>query len=70
MKAIAFFAGILVLWVVLTQWVLPWFGVPTCCSRSGSCGPSWLSCPRGDAPEEAPIPPQNAPGPETKGEQP
>ena len=24
--------GILVVWVVLTRWVLPWCGVPTCCS--------------------------------------
>jgi hypothetical protein len=35
MKDFALFFGIIVLWIVLNRWVLPWFGVQTC--MSGAC---------------------------------
>lgn len=28
--------AVLLAWIVLNRWVLPWFGVPTC--MSGGCG--------------------------------
>jgi hypothetical protein len=35
MKEFAWMSAVLVLWIVLNRWVLPWFGVPTC--MSGGC---------------------------------
>ena len=35
MKDILIFAAILIGWIALTQWVLPWFGIQTC--MSGAC---------------------------------
>jgi hypothetical protein len=35
MKDFAILLGVLVLWIALNRWVLPWFGVPTC--MSGEC---------------------------------
>jgi hypothetical protein len=46
MKEILFFWGILVLWIVLNRWVLPWCGIPTC--MSGGCA---ASCCPSHAPE-------------------
>ena len=45
MKELLLPIGILVLWIALNRWVLPWFGIRTCmsggCTASGcpSCGP-------------------------------
>jgi hypothetical protein len=36
LKDLGIFAGVLAAWFVLSRWVLPWFGVPTC--MSGNCG--------------------------------
>jgi hypothetical protein len=35
MKEFALFFGVMILWIVLNRWILPWFGVPTC--MSGGC---------------------------------
>jgi hypothetical protein len=35
MKTAAIYVGIVVLWIVLNRWILPWFGVRTC--MSGAC---------------------------------
>ncbi len=35
MKEFLIFLGVMMLWIVLNRWVLPWFGVPTC--MSGGC---------------------------------
>ena len=35
LKDLGIFFGVFVAWIVLSRWVLPWFGVPTC--TSGSC---------------------------------
>jgi hypothetical protein len=35
MRDISFFFSALVLWFVLSRWVLPWLGIPTC--MSGNC---------------------------------
>ena len=35
-KELGIFAAVLAGWFVLSRWVLPWFGVPTC--MSGNCG--------------------------------
>lgn len=45
MKDFAIIFGVLVLWIVLNAWILPWFGISTCMSggcstdRCSSCGP-------------------------------
>ena len=31
------FAGVLVAWVVMVRWVLPWFGIQTCCCAAKQC---------------------------------
>lgn len=36
MKDLLLMLGILVIWIGLNRWVLPWFGIPTC--MSGGCG--------------------------------
>jgi hypothetical protein len=35
MKEISILFGVMVLWIVLNRWVLPWFGIQTC--MSGGC---------------------------------
>jgi len=35
-KEIALVTGFVAAWFALNRWVLPWFGIPTCCS--GICG--------------------------------
>jgi hypothetical protein len=35
MKEFSIFFGVMVLWIVLNRWVLPWFGIQTC--MSGGC---------------------------------
>jgi hypothetical protein len=35
MKEFLIFVGVIVFWIVLNRWVLPWFGVQTC--MSGGC---------------------------------
>lgn len=45
MKELSLLLAVLVLWIVLNRWVLPWFGIHTCmsggCATGGcpSCGP-------------------------------
>jgi hypothetical protein len=41
MKEFAIFFGVMVLWIVLNRWVLPWFGVQTC--MSGGCAAQNIS---------------------------
>ena len=45
LKNLFFFVAVLLTWLVLSRWVLPWFGVPTC--MSGQCasigGSDWRS---------------------------
>ena len=41
MKELLLPIGILVLWIALNRWVLPWFGIRTC--MSGGCTPSGCS---------------------------
>jgi hypothetical protein len=36
MKEFAIVIGMFLLWIVLNRWVLPWFGISTCC-MSGGC---------------------------------
>jgi hypothetical protein len=38
-SALATVFFVLVTWIVLGRWVLPWFGVPTCMGGSCSLGP-------------------------------
>ena len=35
MKEFSIMFGVLVLWIVLNRWILPWFGIHTC--MSGGC---------------------------------
>jgi hypothetical protein len=35
MKESLIFVGVIVLWITLNRWVLPWFGISTC--MSGGC---------------------------------
>jgi len=44
MKEFALLLGVLVLWIGLNRWVLPWFGIRTC--MSGGCATS--CCPSRD----------------------
>jgi hypothetical protein len=39
MKDFVLLLGTLAVWIALTRWVLPWFGIQTCCS-SGGCATS------------------------------
>ena len=40
--------GVVLFWITLNRWILPWFGIPTCMSgacivdRCPSCGPGPL----------------------------
>jgi hypothetical protein len=50
MKELLILLGVMLLWITLNRWVLPWFGIPTCMSggcavdRGQSCGPGpWSS---------------------------
>lgn len=43
LKDLGIFAAVLVAWIVLNRWVLPWLGVPTC--MSGNCGTGSTCCP-------------------------
>ena len=45
MKEFSLLLGVLVLWIALNRWVLPWFGIHTC--MSGGCATS--CCPSHDA---------------------
>jgi hypothetical protein len=36
LKELGLLLGVLALWIVLSRWVLPWFGIRTC--MSGACG--------------------------------
>ena len=36
LKEFGLLLGVIVVWFVLSRWVLPWFGVNTC--MSGACG--------------------------------
>jgi hypothetical protein len=49
MRDFALLAGIIVLWIVLNRWVLPWFGVDTCMSGgcTTGCCPSYEPSPLG-----------------------
>jgi len=43
LRDLGIFAAVLVAWIVLNRWVLPWLGVPTCMSGNcgtGSCAPA------------------------------
>jgi type IV secretory pathway TrbD component len=44
MREFLLFSGTFAVWLVLSRWVLPWFGVPTCIS--GIC--SMNQCPSCD----------------------
>jgi hypothetical protein len=35
MKEFLILLGVILLWITLNRWVLPWFGIPTC--MSGGC---------------------------------
>jgi hypothetical protein len=35
MKGLLIVISLIVLWITLNRWVLPWFGIPTC--MSGGC---------------------------------
>jgi len=35
-REVLLIAAFLIAWFGLTRWLLPWLGIPTCCS--GSCG--------------------------------
>jgi hypothetical protein len=35
MKELLILLGVMLLWITLNRWVLPWFGIPTC--MSGGC---------------------------------
>jgi hypothetical protein len=35
MKEWLILLGVVVLWIALNRWILPWFGIPTC--MSGGC---------------------------------
>jgi hypothetical protein len=62
MKEFSIFLGVIVLWIVLNRWVLPWFGVQTC--MSGGCAA------RNTPPCCAePLTPGDKEAPEAKGEQ-
>jgi hypothetical protein len=40
MKELSLLAGVIALWIALNRWVLPWFGIQTCCCQpcdTGSC---------------------------------
>lgn len=38
MKEFWILIGVLVLWIALNRWVLPWFGIQTCMSGACSAG--------------------------------
>lgn len=48
LKDLGIFAAVLVAWIVLNRWVLPWLGVPTC--MSGNCGTGSTCCPTDSPP--------------------
>jgi hypothetical protein len=50
MKDILFLLGVIVVWFGLSRWVLPWFGIPTCC-MSGNCRTACSSALNDDAPQ-------------------
>jgi hypothetical protein len=52
MNDILVFAGLVVGWIVLNIWVLPWFGIQTCMSGACRVGPVGTVAPR-DKVEEA-----------------
>ncbi len=59
MKEFLLVFGILMLWIVLNRWVLPWFGVPTCMSggcRSAAC-PTYVAEP-GETPSNDVVKPK------------
>lgn len=41
MKEFSIVLGVLLVWIALNRWVLPWFGVQTC--MSGACSTSCSS---------------------------
>jgi hypothetical protein len=52
MKDFLIVAAVLVTWIVLNGWILPWFGIQTCMSGACSRVPSGQATP-GATPEEA-----------------
>lgn len=36
-KSLGIIIGVMVVWIGLTRWVLPWCGVETCCSAKRCC---------------------------------
>lgn len=57
MKEFATLVGIVMVWIALNRWVLPWFGITTCmsgrCTTStcGPCGPGPMGLSEKDASE-------------------
>jgi hypothetical protein len=47
---------VLAAWIVLSRWVLPWFGVPTCMSGSCSLGPPPTVSQQAEPDRETPRP--------------
>lgn len=43
MKEFSIMLGVLLVWIALNRWVLPWFGVQTC--MSGACQTGYSSSP-------------------------
>jgi hypothetical protein len=48
MRELLILLGVILFWIALNRWILPWFGIPTCMSgacaveRCPSCGPGLL----------------------------
>jgi len=41
MKEFSIMLGVLLLWIALNRWILPWFGIQTC--MSGACSTNYSS---------------------------
>ena len=65
LKDLGMFAAVLAAWFVLSRWVLPWFGVPTC--MSGNCGSGASCCPADFPPAAQPPKPAEGAGAESAG---
>jgi hypothetical protein len=48
MREFVILLGVILFWIALNRWILPWFGIPTCMSgacavgRCSPCGPGPL----------------------------
>lgn len=55
LQDLGLFVGVFVFWIVLNRWILPWFGISTCCCGSCAVDTHRTAC------EPVPIPADQRP---------